>query len=178
MKRTLVALALIVPAGVALAQSHQTYAGMQERTLKALSEQQIADLKAGRGMGMALPAELNGYPGPMHVLEHADALNLTTHQRERTKDMIGAMKADAIPLGDRLIEQETRLDGLFARREVTPASLSAAVAEIGSTQAKLREAHLKYHLAMMDVLMPEQVAAYRTLRGYASPGPKRHHIPN
>ena len=45
-------------------QHHQTpYAGMQQREVKALSEQQIADLKAGRGMGLALAAELNGYPG-------------------------------------------------------------------------------------------------------------------
>ena len=56
----------------ALAQS--PYSGMQSRPIKALSEQQIADLRAGRGMGLALPAELNGYPGPVHVLELADKL--------------------------------------------------------------------------------------------------------
>src|SRR5919107_1454461 len=44
---------------------------MLGRPVKSLSEQQVADLRAGRGMGLALPAELNGYPGPMHVLEHA-----------------------------------------------------------------------------------------------------------
>ena len=48
------------------------YAGMQARPIKALSEQQVADLAAGRGMGLALAAELNGYPGPSHVLELAD----------------------------------------------------------------------------------------------------------
>ena len=51
------------------------------------------------------------------------------------------MKAEAIPLGERLIEQETRLDGLFANREITPASLQTVTAEIGATQARLREAH-------------------------------------
>jgi hypothetical protein len=30
------------------------YAGMQHRAVKALSEQKIADLRAGRGMGLAL----------------------------------------------------------------------------------------------------------------------------
>ena len=126
-------------------------------------------------MGLALPAELNGYPGPMHVLEHADALGLTPQQQERTKALIDAMRAEAIPVGERLIEQETRLDRLFANREITPAALTAATADIGATQAKLREAHLKYHLAMMDVLTPEQVAEYRRLRGYTSPGPMQHH---
>jgi Spy/CpxP family protein refolding chaperone len=148
---------------------------MQHRPVKALSDQQIADLRAGRGMGLALPAELNGYPGPMHVLEHAAALGLTPQQQERTRAMIDAMRAEAIPVGERLIEQETRLDRLFANREITPAALTAATADIGATQARLREAHLKYHLAMMEVLTPEQVAEYRRLRGYASSGPMQHH---
>lgn len=37
------------------------YAGMQSRAVKALSEQKVAGLSQGRGMGMAFPAELNGY---------------------------------------------------------------------------------------------------------------------
>jgi hypothetical protein len=53
-------LVAFVPA--ALAQSQQPYAGLAGRSIKALSEQQIADLQAGRGMGLALAAELNGYP--------------------------------------------------------------------------------------------------------------------
>jgi len=176
MRRALAVLALLTLPNVALAQGAQPYGGMERRAIKALSEQQIADLKAGRGMGLALPAELNGYPGPMHALEHADALALTRDQRERTAALIAAMKAEAVPVGERLIEQEAKLDGLFANRHITPASLTAATQEIGATQARLREAHLKYHLAMMAVLSPEQVAKYRTLRGYAGEGhPPRHH---
>ena len=53
------------------------YAEMQGRSIKALSDQQIADLNTGRGMGLALAAELNGYPGPSHVLELADKLEQT-----------------------------------------------------------------------------------------------------
>lgn len=52
----------VLVCGAASAQS--PYAGMQRRPIEALSEQQIADLKAGRGRGLALAAELNGYPGP------------------------------------------------------------------------------------------------------------------
>src|SRR4030081_3756596 len=96
--------------GASLAQT--PYAGMQSRPIKALSDQQVADLKAGRGMGLALPAELNGYPGPMHVLEHADALGLTPDQRSRTMALFNAMKAEVVPVGERLIEQETKLDRL------------------------------------------------------------------
>jgi hypothetical protein len=59
---------LVAPA---MAQEHQhahgPYAGLQQRGVKALSDQQIADLRAGKGMGLALAAELNGYPGPIHA---------------------------------------------------------------------------------------------------------------
>jgi hypothetical protein len=74
-----VAIPLSFVASVAFA--HSPYAGMQTRTIKALSEQQIADLKAGRGMGLVLPAELNGYPGPAHVLELSDQLGLSAEQK-------------------------------------------------------------------------------------------------
>jgi hypothetical protein len=56
-------------------------------------------------------------------------------------------------------------------------TLAAVTEEIGATQARLRQAHLKYHLAMMEVLSPAQVERYRHLRGYGakSPGAKSHH---
>jgi Spy/CpxP family protein refolding chaperone len=175
MIKAVLAVAMSALATVALAQGHQPYAGMQQRPVKALSEQQVADLRAGRGMGLALPAELNGYPGPLHVLENADALALSDEQRNRTEALFAAMKAEAVPVGERLIEQETKLDGLFARRDITPANLTTATEEIGATQALLRATHLKYHLVMMEVLTPAQVERYQTLRGYGAKGEGSQH---
>jgi|SRR5437660_3115944 len=166
---------LLVFANGAFAQS--PYAGLQTRPIKALSAEQVADLKAGRGMGLALPAELNGYPGPRHLLDLADQLGLSSGQRDALQSMFDAMKAEAIPIGERLIEQETELDGLFSRHLATAETVAAATASIGETQAKLRNAHLKYHLATIALLQPEQIEQYRRLRGYAdapSP-PHRHH---
>jgi len=102
-------LVMTAVSSVAFGQGHHPYAGLEQRAVKALSEQQIADLKAGRGMGLALPAELNGYPGPSHVLENADALGLNAEQRDRTKALFESMKAEAVPVGERLIEQEAKL---------------------------------------------------------------------
>src|SRR5712675_1084457 len=79
----------------AQAQSAQPYSGMQSRPIKSLSEQQIADLNAGRGMGLALAAELNGYPGPSHLIELADKLNLSTDQRAAIKPLFDSMRAEA-----------------------------------------------------------------------------------
>lgn len=147
--------------------SHSPYAGFEKRSLKAFSEHQLEDLKQGRGMGLALPAELNGYPGPVHVLELADQLDLSPDQKSRIEALYAAMKAEAVELGKRLIEQETALDGHFAERTITLSSLSDITSSIGITQAKLRNAHLKYHLLTIDALKPEQVITYNRLRGYA-----------
>jgi hypothetical protein len=152
---------------------HQPYAGLEGRAIKALSDQQIADLKAGRGMGLALAAELNGYPGPMHVLELAEPLGLTEAQRAKVQSLYEAMKAEAIPLGESLIAQEADLERQFRERSVSPASLSRATEAIGATQAALRAAHLKYHLSTVEALSPGQVGRYTELRGYGNGGTHR-----
>ena len=168
-------------AGLAVAQpsfAQAPYAGLQARPVKALSEQQIADLKAGRGMGLALPAELNGYPGPSHLLELADPIGLTDAQRQTVRGLFDDMKAETIPIGEQLIAQETELDALFATREATAERVAALTAEIGATQARLRAAHLRYHLSALDLLQPAQVARYAELRGYrdgGAGGPHHHH---
>jgi Spy/CpxP family protein refolding chaperone len=148
------------------------YAGMERRSIKSLSEQQIDDLRAGRGMGLSLPAELNGYPGPAHVLELADALRLSEDQRAKAKELVEAMKAETIPIGERILSEETALDRLFAEKRATRSELDAAVSRIASAQSDLRAAHLRYHLTMSELLTPEQVARYGELRGYGS---SRHH---
>ena len=164
---------LVLSSSAALAQS--PYAGMQTRPIKALSAQQIDDLKAGRGMGLALAAELNGYPGPAHVLELSEKLALSPEQNERIQKLFESMKAESTPIGARLIEQESALDQQFASRSITPDALKKATTQIGATQAELRNAHLKYHLEMALILSPDQMKQYAELRGYTSDAPSRHH---
>jgi|SRR3981081_2144076 hypothetical protein len=173
MIRSALAATMILISGSAFAQS--PYAGMQTRPIKALSEQQVADLRAGRGMGLALAAELNGYPGPSHVLELADNLDLTTDQRTKVQGLFDSMKAEAISLGARLIEQEAALDKQFASRTVTPESLKASTAAIATTQGVLRETHLKYHLSTVAILTPGQMQRYAELRGYGDKPMQHHH---
>jgi len=173
MRLPVVAIVLSFVASVAFAQS--PYVGMQTRSIKTLSDKQIADLKAGRGMGLALPAELNGYPGPAHVLELADQLGLSAEQKARIQSLFDSMKAEAVPLGERLLEQEAALDQQFASSSITPERLKAATAAIGVTQGKLRETHLKYHLQTAQILSAEQMQHYSMLRGYGSDSQMQHH---
>jgi Spy/CpxP family protein refolding chaperone len=159
----------------ASAQHASPYADLQTRTIKALSDQQIGDLRSGRGMGLALAAELNGYPGPLHVIELATELGLSTEQRQRMQTLFAEMKLEASALGEQLISEEAMLDRLFAGREINAQLLVATTNKIGATQAALRAAHLKYHLATVEVLSPEQVRKYAHLRGYHGAKPKTEH---
>jgi Spy/CpxP family protein refolding chaperone len=162
----------------ALAQSAQPYSGMQNRPIKALSDQQVADLKAGRGMGLALAAELNGYPGPSHLVELSDQLGLTAEQLSSLKGVFGAMKAETIPIGESLVAQEQELDRLFAENVVSEQQLKAATQTIGETQARLRNAHLRYHLQARAILQPSQIRRYAELRGYGADRAPVHHKHN
>lgn len=172
MRAVILAIALLVPACAA---AQTPYAGMQSRHIKALSDQQIGDLREGRGMGLALAAELNGYPGPSHVLELAVRLELSPDQRTKVQDMFAAMKSETTPIGNKLIEQESDLDKQFASRTITSDSLGSATAAISKTQGELRQAHLKYHLLTAAVLDQTQLAKYAELRGYASDAPAQQH---
>jgi hypothetical protein len=164
--------------GNAAAQSPGPYAGMRARPIKALSAEQIADLKAGRGLSLALAAELNGYPGPRHVLELGEQLGLKDQQRADVQRLFDEMTAEVVPLGEKLISQEAELDRLFAHRVVTPSSLGSVAAAIGATQVELRKAHLKYHLMTSGLLTAAQMQNYSRLRDYAGEESGIQHRPN
>jgi Spy/CpxP family protein refolding chaperone len=165
----LAALALALAAATpAVATEPSPYAGLERRGVKALSEAEVGDLLAGRGAGMALPAELNRYPGPVHVLELAGTLRLTPEQEAETRRLLAEMRSDAIPLGQAVVAEETELDRLFASGAADEASLRPLVAEIARLRGELRLAHLKYHLTMRNLLSPVQVAAYDAARGYGA----------
>jgi Spy/CpxP family protein refolding chaperone len=142
------------------------YAGEQSRAIKALSEREIADLRAGKGMGYAKPAELASYPGPMHVLEHARELALTPAQREATQALIPPMREAAISAAERYITAERELDTLFVGGTASEAQLNAALQKSALALAEVRASHLRTHIAQRALLTPAQIAQYNTLRGY------------
>jgi len=170
----LVLLAASLPIGV-IAQ-HSPYAGEAARPVKALSDQEIGDYLAGKGMGYAKAAELNGYPGPAHVLELGSRMQLTAEQRAQTHAVFVSMQTDAVTVGRALIDRERALDAAFAAKSITPESLANEVQEIAALQGRLREIHLKAHLAESAILSAEQIAKYNELRGYGQqPAPAGEH---
>jgi len=157
-----------------LAQS--PYAGQETRPIKALSPEDVAALRSGDGMGLAKAAELNGYPGPRHVIDLARQLQLSPQQLEAANAIRERMSAAARPLGADIVAREAALDRLFAERLIDPQRLAAATAAIGELQGRLRDVHLSAHLEMRAVLSGEQIARYAALRGYADNAvPEQHH---
>jgi len=164
--------ALAVPG---LAATPSPYAGEQSRSIKALSEGDIAALVNGEGMGMAKAAELNGYPGPAHVLALAKELGLSESQLRQVTAIHDRMSAAAKPLGAQLIDHERALDQRFAKGEITPDHLAAETTAIGELEGRLRSVHLAAHLETRALLNPDQIARYQKLRGYGDGAAPMHH---
>ncbi len=144
------------------------YAGQDARTIKALSSERAERLLAGAGLGYALAAELNGWPGPLHALELADDLSLTPAQRAETEAIRAQMLAEARPLGETLIAAEAALDALFAGGTPDAAAVAAATMEIARIEGQLRAVHLSAHVALKPILTRHQRMIYARTRGYAT----------
>jgi Spy/CpxP family protein refolding chaperone len=171
--RKLAGLILLVLSSPCLAAS--PYAGQEQRPIKALSEKEVQDTLEGKGMGLAKAAELNHYPGPLHVLELAEKLGLSAAQKKQTQEIFAAMQKDAKRLGLQLVEKERALDQQFASGAITPDRLQALLTEIGGIQSRLRNVHLRAHLDQRKILTDEQVRRYDDLRGYGAGGSGHDH---
>ena len=168
MKRSMTTAVLFLACVTASAGASAPYAGQEAREIKALSAHDIAGLLAGQGAGMAKAAELNGYPGPAHVLEFANELSLSAAQRDSTERLMKSHKARAAKLGADVVEAELALDRLFTTRHAEPEAVERATARVGALQAALRAEHLNTHLLQTRLLLPDQVQRYQVLRGYAA----------
>jgi Spy/CpxP family protein refolding chaperone len=142
------------------------YVGFETRDVKTLSTDRQEGLRKGAGLGYALAAELNGYPGPMHVLELADQLGLDADQKSRVQRAFEKMRKEAITAGEALIAAEAHLDRLFVQKQVSYDRIDAQTAVAAGQEARLRAIHLKAHLEMAEILTPEQTESYNRLRGY------------
>ncbi|MEO0496507.1 MAG: hypothetical protein AAF141_03935 [Pseudomonadota bacterium] len=147
--------------------ANQPYRDEQGRPITSLSAEDVAQLEAGAGWGLAKPAEFNGYPGPAHVLEFADELDLTEEQLVGIQASFGSMQARAKMLGRHLIEAEKALDGAFVDGVVTSELLQLRLEAAEAVRADLRQTHLAAHLEVTPLLTNQQREKYDQLRGYA-----------
>lgn len=143
------------------------YNEFTDREIKALSAEEIEGLLNGDGLGMALPAELNRYPGPKHLLELGETLGLSPDQESEVQAVFDAMQAQAQSLGQTIVELERDLDRSFAEGTITEARLDELLEAIALHRARLRATHLRAHLLVLPVLTKSQREHYERVRGYA-----------
>jgi heavy-metal resistance protein len=143
--------------------------------IKALSAEEVSQYLSGAGMGYAKPAELNHFPGPLHVLELADRLGLSEPQRLATRQLMDRHKSEARAIGAKLIESQRSLEALFRSGSVTPEALAKAVQSSAALEGEYRLSHLETHRRMRALLTEDQVKRYDALRGYSDGSPSHQH---
>ena len=147
------------------------YAGLEQRDIKSLSEQDLIELRNGSGWGLALAAELNGMPGPLHLLELKEQLGLTPDQVQAIEVIYEQMQAEAIQAGEQFIEAEAAIEAGFREQQLSEQTLQELIMASAQARAQLRYVHLSRHLQTPPLLTAEQIARYNTLRGYGSQNP-------
>jgi hypothetical protein len=176
LRGTLVGLAVLAWGGVTSGGQSPGTAPASEPfrpNIRSLSAEEIRGLREGEGSGLARAAELNGYPGPAHVLEadRAGKIHLYAEQRQAIERIRAAMKAEAQALGQQILAQEALLEAGFRAGRIVEADLLRQVEDIGRKRAELRLTHLRAHLFTAGLLRPEQIEEYYQFRGYPAPSP-------
>jgi hypothetical protein len=154
------------PAALAQQHEHSSYAGFEAREIKSLSEADIEELRRGGGWGLALAAELNGVPGPAHLLELRDEIGLAPDQVEAIEAIFTEMQGEARAAGERLLLAEQAIELAFRSGNLNEDVLRSLIVEAETARAELRFIHLSRHLETPPLLTREQVATYNRLRGY------------
>ena len=143
------------------------YTGEIDRVIKSLSAKDIEDLTLGNGMGFAKAAELNGYPGPKHVLDMQEELSLEKEQIRSIKLIFEEMKSQAQLQGQTLISLEKSLNEHFSNASITNDVLEGALKNISEVRSNLRYIHLSAHIQTTEILSESQIKKYNQLRGYS-----------
>lgn len=171
MKKILFLILFLLPVSTAQAMdshaSHMSkYKGQENRAIKSLSSRDIEELQQGGGWGFAKAAELNGIPGPSHLLQMKEKIGLSDQQIKEISILYNDMKSKAMPLGIKLIDRERMLEAHFSAGTITDALLRSILSDIAKIRKELRYTHLAAHLKTPQILDKEQIAKYNSLRGY------------
>ena len=158
-----------MPSSAASSSQISPYSGQEIRVIKSLSDNDVQSLQNGTGEafgGIAKLAELNGYPGPRHVLDIAQELQLTDRQRMEIELIYQNMSNNAKSIGSAIIAVEQDMDEAFANKTITEEDLIALLDKSANLYGQLRFVHLSAHLDTAQIITTEQIQMYNEMRGY------------
>ena len=158
--------------GLVLAESkpHQPYAGQEQPSVSSLAAADLNALKKGQGWGLANPAELNGYPGPIHVLKLVERLELIKAQISQVRAIYTKTNANARHISKAFVNSEVEPDALFKTGAATPDAIQRALKKSLQFRAELRAAHLNTHNKTVQRLTQHQRHLDSQLRRYSHKG--------
>jgi len=142
------------------------YVSLLDTEIRGLDQDTIEGYLTGKGLGQALPAELNGYPGPRHTIDMAEELELTEEQLAQVQALFDDMQTAVIPLGEKYLESVAELELTFREGTITDQYLQSQLEKITAIEAQMRYVHLSTHLATIDILSHDQIMQYNMMRGY------------
>lgn len=158
-----------MPSSAASSSQISPYSRQEIRVIKSLSDNDVQSLQNGTGEafgGIAKLAELNGYPGPRHVLDIAQELQLTDRQRMEIELIYQNMSNNAKSIGSAIIAIEQDMDEAFANKTITEENLIAMLDKSANFYGQLRFVHLSAHLDTAQIMTTEQIQMYNEMRGY------------
>lgn len=158
-----------VSSSVASSSQISSYSRQEISDIKSLSDNDVQSLQNGTGEafgGIAKLAELNGYPGPRHVLDIAQELQLTDRQRMEIELIYQNMSNNAKRIGSAIIVIEQDMDEAFANKTITEENLIALLDKSANLYGQLRFVHLSAHFDTAQIMTTEQIQMYNEMRGY------------
>lgn len=150
---------------IALAQHHQhsvptdttsPYVEQLDSPVRGLSSQEVDDLLKGRGAGYARVAELNGYPGPRHVLDLKQELNLSTQQEWEIQIAFEQMQKEAERLGQVIVEREHKLSRDFTEQVITDTQLQRQTQELAKVYRNYGQLTFWHTYELLPCFLPSK----------------------
>lgn len=175
----LVALALLGTLAAAQAQQPESAPADEIEAPEWINDREQRMLLEGRGMGAGRVAMAAGYPGPMHVLRQADALELTDEQRAQTSALRQRVHERSREIGAEIIKAEQRLGEVLASDPVDREAMHTVLGKIADLHADRRAGHIEAHLdqaALLDAEQREKMAGMEMpSHGGRQHGERRQH---
>ena len=102
--------------------------------------------------GYGKAAELNGFPGPRHVLDLKKELALTSKQVSEIEEIYRKMNLLAVKVGAELVAKEAFMDREFKEKRVNSKSLKKMIQSSAVKYSELRYIQLVAHLETAKIL--------------------------
>jgi len=114
----------------------------------------------GDGNDQALYAELNGYPGPKHILDLASKLALTARQKHDIRELYNDTRTRARVLGKLIVKVEEEMHYAFNSGMLARESIEDDAESVGKMRGTLRGVHLAAHIKTRELLTKNQIKQY------------------